>query len=316
MLRRAKDPPKPPPAIGGVFVAAVTPRREREVEIDLGAMLELVDFIGGHPAQGIALFGTTGEFVHYTLEERSRYVSLLAKRSRVPVMANVSHSTLEGAVQMAEEAAGAGIAAVLLMPPYYFRYSAETVEAFFLEFGSLVAKWVPIYLYNIPLFTEAITADTVDRLMATGLFAGIKDSSGEWDYMNRLLAMRETHHFTLMVGNDRLFTRGRRHGASGGVSGVACAVPELMIAIDRSIQSGRIEAAQRLDGRLQEFIDAIGGLPTPIGVKAAVAVRGVKCGPFASPLGADGSARVEQFRAWFRDWLPVVLKECKEAGAG
>ena len=311
MLRRAKNSPNPPPAIGGVFVAAVTPRREREVEVDLGAMLELVDFLGKHPVQGIALFGTTGEFLHYTLEERSRYVSLLAKRSRVPVMANVTHSTLDGAVQMAEEAAGAGIAAVLLMPPFYFHYSQQTIETFFLEFGAMVAKWVPIYLYNIPLFADPIAADTVDRLMATGMFAGIKDSSGDWDYMSRVLALRETHQFTVMVGADGLFTRGRRHGASGVVSGVSCAAPELLIAIDRCIQSGRIEMAERLDGRLREFIKALDGIPVPIGIKAGVAVRGVKCGPFASPLGAEGNARVETFQAWFKDWLPGVLAECK-----
>ena len=92
MLKRPKE--KAPVVIGGVNVAAITPRRAREVEVDLGAMLELVDFLCAQQVQGITLFGTTGEFVHFTIEERSRYVALLAKRSRVPVMANVSHSTL------------------------------------------------------------------------------------------------------------------------------------------------------------------------------------------------------------------------------
>src|SRR5919206_129257 len=143
MLKRGKE--KPPAIIGGINVAAITPRRPREVEVDLGAMLELVDFLGSHQVQGITAFGTTGEFVHFTIEERSRYVALLAKRSRVPVIANVSHSTLDGAVMMAEEAAGAGISAVLLMPPYYFRYSSEAVEAYCFEFASLVARWVKVF---------------------------------------------------------------------------------------------------------------------------------------------------------------------------
>ena len=150
MLKRAKEKAPAAPVIGGINIAAITPRRDREVEVDLGAMLELVDFLCAHPIQGITVFGTTGEFVHYTIEERSRYVSLLAKRSRVPVMANVSHSTLDGALMMAEDGAGAGIAAVLLMPPHYFRYCPETVEAFCLQFAQHIARWVPVYLYNIP----------------------------------------------------------------------------------------------------------------------------------------------------------------------
>src|ERR1017187_3612021 len=159
MLRRGKE--KPLAATGGVNVAAITPRRAREVEVDLGAMLDLVDFLCSQQVQGITLFGTTGEFIHFTIEERSRYVALLAKRSRAPVMANVSHSTLDGALMMAEEAAGAGIAAVLVTPPYYFRYTEESIEAFYLEFASHIAKWTPVYLYNIPSFAGEIPAGVI-----------------------------------------------------------------------------------------------------------------------------------------------------------
>jgi dihydrodipicolinate synthase/N-acetylneuraminate lyase len=312
MLRRHKEP-APPPAIGGVYVAAITPRREREVEVDLGAMLDLVDFLSGQHVQGITLFGTTGEFLHFTTEERSRYVALLTKRSRVPVLANVSHSTLDGAILMAEEAAGAGIAAVLVMPPYYFRYSPEATETFLLQFAQHVAKWVPVFLYNIPAFTDPIPLTVIQRAMGTGMFAGIKDSSGDWEVMQQLIALRQEQPFTILVGDDSLFTRSRRFGVDGVVSGVACAVPELMTGIDRCIQSGRIQAADALDARLQEFIEHISDLPVPAGIKTAVGVRGIKAGPLAAPLGAAGTQRIEQFQQWFRDWLPQVQKECKDA---
>ncbi len=313
MLKRAKE--KAPVVIGGVNVAAITPRRAREVEVDLGAMLELVDFLCAQQVQGITLFGTTGEFVHFTIEERSRYVALLAKRSRVPVMANVSHSTLDGALMMAEEAAGSGIAAVLLMPPSYFHYRPETIEAHCVQFASHIAKWVPVYLYNIPAFTDEISFAMVARLVATGMFAGIKDSSGNWETMERLLQLRQSHPLTVLVGHDRIFTRARRAGASGAITGVGCAVPELLVTIDRAIQNGRFDVAERLDARIQEFIDAIQEFPVPVAIKIAVGTRGIKAGPHATQLGADLDAKLERFQAWFRDWLKVVQKECKDAAA-
>jgi dihydrodipicolinate synthase/N-acetylneuraminate lyase len=311
MFKRGKE--KTPVLIGGINVAAITARRPQDIEVDLGAMLDLIDFLSSYPIQGIALFGTTGEFLHFTLEERSRYVALLSKRSRVPVMANVSHSTLDGAVMLAEEAAGAGVSAVLLMPPYYFHYAPETIEAFCLHFASRVSRSVPVMLYNIPLFADAIPLAVIERLMATGLFAGIKDSSGDEGLMNALIALRAAHPFTILCGDDRLFIRARTAGADGAVTGVGCAVPELMVALESAIRSGDTATAGRLNTRVQEFIAGIAGFPVPVAIKTAVAVRGIKTGPHATVLDSELNARLERFQAWFREWLPEVQRESKAA---
>ena len=93
----------------------------------------------------------------------------------------------------------------------------------------------PVYLYNIPQFTNAIPSEVIEELLASGAFAGIKDSSGDWESFERLLALREKHPFQLMVGNDVIYRRARAAGADGIVSGVAAAVPELLVALDRAI---------------------------------------------------------------------------------
>ncbi|MBS1872337.1 MAG: dihydrodipicolinate synthase family protein [Acidobacteria bacterium] len=306
MLKRNKEKPAGPPPIGGVYAAAITPRRDREIEVDLGAMLELVDFIGGHPVQGIQVFGATGEFVHFTVEERSRYVSLLAKRSRVPVMANVSHSTLDGAIMMAEEAAGAGIAAVIVAPPYYYRYPAEAAEAFCLEFGRHISRWVRVYLYDLPAFGEPLSVESLERLLGTGMFAGLVDSSGDWPAVERLIGLGSA---SVMTGEDRLFAQARRAGAAGGVSDVACAIPELMLALERAVMGGG--PVEALEARVGEFTGRAAEFPVPVGVKAALKARGVKAGPHASPLGEELSGRLARFEGWFREWLPGVLAECR-----
>ena len=41
-----------------------------------------------------------------------------------------------------------------------------------------------------------------------------------------------------MVGDDAIFTRARWDGADGGVSGVGCAIPELMLGLNAAIVSG------------------------------------------------------------------------------
>jgi 4-hydroxy-tetrahydrodipicolinate synthase len=308
---REKSPQR---VIAGVNVAAITPRRAGEVEIDLAAMLDLVDFAGASGAQGVVLFASAGEFVHFTPDERSRYVALAAKRSRIPVIANVSHSTLDAAVMMAEEAAGAGIAAVLIMPAYFYRYPPESIETFCLRFAEQGAKWAPVILHNAPSFADPIPLEIALRLLGTGLFAGVNDSSGDLAYVQELIRFSKTNPITVLAGADRIFTAARRAGATGGISGAAAAAPELMIALDGAIQAGRAEVADRLDIRLQEFIDMLRQFPAPFAVREACSVRGLQAGPPAVPLGPELARKCQEFREWFRNWLPVMQRECKDAG--
>lgn len=297
--------------IGGVNVAALTPHRREGHSPDLGAALELIDFLCDAGAEGIALLGSTGEFLHLPVEERIRLIYMAVKRCRVPVIAGVSHSTLDGALQLGREATAAGAAYLLLMPPYFFRYGQAEVREFFLEFARKVGRSAPILLYNIPFFTTPIAFETAAELLATGQFAGIKDSSGDYDNFARLHALPNRSEFALMVGNDVVFARARQAGADGVVSGVASALPELMVGLDRAIRAGDPNRIAVLSGRLDEFIRWAELFPAPTAVKMAAGARGLKVGPLAVPLGAESQRRMDEFTEWFQGWLPLVQGECR-----
>ncbi len=298
--------------IGGVNVAAITPRREGP-EIDLSAAFELLDFLSGTGISGIALLGSTGEFTHFSIEERSRLVKLGVKRSRVPVIAGVSHSTTDGTILLGREAIEAGAAALLVMPPQFFRYSQAEVRDFYLRFADQAGNGAPLLLYNIPQFTTGIDPDTAIELLATGAYAGIKDSSGSWANFTRLNAARQQSPFILLAGNDVMFTPARMAGADGVISGLASAVPELLVALDRAIMCGKRDIALRLDARLHEFIREVDRFAAPVGVREAAAVRGIKPGPHAIAPGPEQARALAEYREWFKGWLPDVIKECKHA---
>ena len=268
--------------------AAITPHRDEGHETDFGALLDLIDFLTKGGVQAICLLGSTGEFLNIPFGDRIRLVHLGVKRSRVPVVAGVSHSTLDGAVELASEAVASGAAALLLMPPYFFRYSQNDISEFYLQFREQVPRRVPVFLYNIPQFTNPIAIETAQALLATGQFAGIKDSSGDTAYFERLLACKQQFPFTLFCGNDRIAKWALAQGADGLVSGCACAIPEIVVQGD--------------DQLLQEFIDRIEPFPVPVGVKTATALRGLKTGPLAVPLDSAKIAMLEEFKIWFRNW--------------
>jgi dihydrodipicolinate synthase/N-acetylneuraminate lyase len=295
----------------GVIVAAITPRRQSETSIDLGATLELADFLGRSGVNAIALLGSTGEFVHFALHDRSHMVGFAAKRSRVPLLVNVSYSTLDGAVELAHDAADAGVAGLLLMPPYYFRYSQDAIRRFYFDFAEQTRGELPTFLYNIPVFTNALEIETALGLLDSGQFAGIKDSSGSWDYFVRLRDHATNRPYTILVGDDRMFARARMDGANGAVSGCASAVPELLVSLEAAIAAGERDKVDRLDRRLNEFVDRIMRFPLPAGIKEAVRLRRMNAGAPAAPYGDLERAELEQFAKWFEPWLGVVLEECK-----
>lgn len=296
---------------GGVIAAAISPRQAGEYSIDLAASLELTDFLYERGVDGIALLGSTGEFVHFMLEDRARMLDFAVKRSRLPLLVNVSHSTLDGAIYLGQEAAASGVAAVMLMPPYYYRYDQESVRAFCLRFAEVVAKEVPVYLYNIPVFTSEIALETANSLLSSGLFSGIKDSSGTWGYLDGLLQARGDRTFHIFTGDERLFPRLRGAGGDGVVSGIACAIPELVVRLHRAIRDHDEPMQTRLTGRIEEFLVWFFKFPAPVAIKEAMRLRKVKSGALAAPLGPEGTRTLAEFGAWFQGWLREVVKECR-----
>ncbi len=294
----------------GVYAAIATPRRPSSIEGDASALLEYLDAVVRAGVDGLVLFGSTGEFIHFDIGERMRLLIFAVRRSRVPVFVNVSHSTLAGAVELAEHAIEVRAAGILVMPPYFYQYGDCQLARFYEEFVRLLGGKIPVYLYNLPQFTNSISANLAQRLLSSGAFAGIKDSSGDWDVFVTLAALQRERPFDLLIGNESIYLRARSAGADGIVSGVAAALPELLVAIDEAFRTSNLARAQRLDSRLQEFLTWLVKFPTNVGIKEAAAVRGWKLDQFAVPLSEQITAELSASRRWLEEWIPAVLTEC------
>ncbi len=294
----------------GVWAAAVTPHRREGFEADHAAMLELVDRLSGSGIDGIVLLGATGEFLHIKNEDRLRLVHLAVKRSRVPIIAGVSHSTLDAAIQMADAAVDSGVAGLLLMPPYFYKYTDAEILEFYRVFAVAVGGAAPVLLYNLPAFTNGISPSIAKQLLESGEFAGIKDSSGDPAMMSALAELRAVHDFSLLSGNDRYVVDAARAGYDGVVSGVAGALPELVLALWKAAGGGNSERAAMLQAHLVEFVEWIEQFPVPVGITAAVEARGARVGPPAVPLTSEQFDLLERFKTWLSAWLPEIERVC------
>lgn len=287
--------------VRGVYAAAITPRGKNG-EVDFGAAFELIDFVSRGGAEGIALFTAAGEYSAVSPGERSRMVYLAVKRSRLPVLVGVGSATLEDSVALAREARDAGAQALLLPPPWFFRYRQDDLCEFYRRFAAHLGRGAVTLLSNNPAYASAIEVETARALLCAGGFAGIEDASGDPDTFARLEAAVGPDAIVLS-GCDALFARAMRGGAQGAVSGAAGAIPETVTALARAIRGGNQPEAERLERRMLEFLAWCDEFPQPVILRTAAALRGIQTGGLAVPLGAAGTRRLEEFRAWFRDWV-------------
>ncbi|MCC6368083.1 MAG: dihydrodipicolinate synthase family protein [Bryobacterales bacterium] len=292
----------------GAIAAAVTPSRPEVFQMDLGASLELIDFLCARGVGAITLFGPNGEFPHFPVEDRIRLAHMAVKRSRAPVIVNATCSNLDDAVAITDHAASNGAAAVLIQPPFYYHYDPPEIREFFLQYSDAVNDELPVLLYHSPAYHNPIPLDVASDLLSEGIAAGIKDSSGDWGYFEGLLAVRAETPFLLLAGNESLLLRARQAGADAFISSCACAVPELFAALDRAIRNGNPEQTSRLEALRDEFLSRVADFPGPLGIKEALEARGLKMGKRAIPFAPATRRHAEVFRDWFQIWLPDTLK--------
>jgi 4-hydroxy-tetrahydrodipicolinate synthase len=284
----------------GVIVAALTPRGKKG-DVDFGAAFELIDQLCAAGVRGIALFTATGEYPAFSLEERGRLVYLAAKRSRVPLFAGVGSISLDDSVTLAREAQRADVAGVFLPPPHFFRYPQDELREFYLQFAAQARGGNQLWISNTPDVTSPIAPETAFELLSTGRFAGLEDPGANAPFFSSLPV-------AYLASDDSAIARARGSGAHGILSGSACVVPELVVGLDCALRKGDPVSAERLDSLLREFLTWAGEFPYPLLLKVAAGLRGMKIGAPTITLSPGRQRRLEEFREWFKGWLPGVKK--------
>jgi 4-hydroxy-tetrahydrodipicolinate synthase len=301
-----KEAPLHMTEVQGVYAAAITPRGQHG-DIDFGASFELIDFLSKGGVSGIALCATVGEFAALTNDERSRLVYLAVKRSRVPVLVGVGSATLDGSVALARAARDAGAAGLLLPPPHFFFYDQDDLREFYLQFAAQLGSGVATFLAQLPGSCTQLETPTMLDLLSTGYFAGLEDGRGA-DAVLHMKSQCEGKPWRILAADDASFAAARCAGAHGAISSAACALPELMAALDGAIVSRNHAQAQELDARLREFLAWVNQFPQPAILKVATGLRGLKTGPLAVPLSPEKQKKLEGFRSWFEAWLRETKK--------
>jgi 4-hydroxy-tetrahydrodipicolinate synthase len=196
-------------------------------------------------ATSVTLFGTTGEGASLTMAERRQ---ALVRLSDAGVSLDLTVMTARGltAEDIAENcryALEAGCGAVLLAPPVTVGGldPVGVLSWYRSVFEHIGGGARDIILYNIPSVTGVtMTSDVVSNLRGEfpELVAGVKDSSGDWDYHHGLLS--EHSDIAILQSHEPHLARALNLGAAGTISGLANFQPSLVADLLRGCDDERV----------------------------------------------------------------------------
>ncbi|MFB6191854.1 MAG: dihydrodipicolinate synthase family protein [Haloarculaceae archaeon] len=268
----------------GVIPPMMTPTTGRTGTVDVDALRSVTDFLVDGGVHGLFPCGSIGEFSSMTREQRATVIETVVDASGDrPVIAGCGGTAIGDVLEYVADADEAGADAAVVVTPYYL----TTTDAGMVDFfdAVLAEASLPIMVYNIPPLTKhCLDVETVAALAERDGVVGIKDSSGDINYINELIA-GTPEGFAVVPGLSALQVAALDTGADGAVTGTANVFPGAVSEIHDAHRAGDRERAVRL---LREVVVPISGavseLPTASAVKHLVRRRGFDAGPPLAPL--------------------------------
>jgi 4-hydroxy-tetrahydrodipicolinate synthase len=216
--------------------------------IDEASLTSLVKTLLDAGMDGLVPCGTTGEFASLTEQEYQQVLETTVNTAdgQVPVIAGTAATSIPSTLDRLKTARTIGADAGLVTLPYFHTANAPSGSRRFL---STIAREspLPIYLYNIPSCTgESIPPETVASLAEENTVHGLKDSSGDFNYFERLLELTPAD-FELYQGFDSYLVPGTLQGATGGINALSNAIPEAFVAAADAVAEEDLGRARRIN---------------------------------------------------------------------
>ena len=229
----------------GVYVANVTPfEDDGSFAVDEDAYVDHVSWLAEMGVRGIVPFGTNGEGPSVTLGEKLRVLEALFGRGfPIQIIPAVMQNNLPETLEMLRVLEDYPAAAVLVLPPYYFKPVEPEGMVRFYE-PVLEATGHTTIVYHIPKYAVPVP----DRVVKDLPVWGVKDSGGEEGYAEAVIQGGKG----VLLGTEDDLWRRLGTGAQGVISALANFIPEEVLELYQKHAAGDEVGGMTLSERLQK----------------------------------------------------------------
>jgi 4-hydroxy-tetrahydrodipicolinate synthase len=247
--------------------------------------------------------GTNGDFTALTYEEKIRLTEEVVDEvgGKAKVIVNAGMPATFETIKLAREFDRIGVDGIAVITPFFIACTQDGLVRHFSAVADAVKT--PVYLYDIPARTQNhIEPETAARLAGHGNIAGIKDSGGAQQTLEAYLQVSKEHPgFEVYSGPDHLVLWALQNGATGCISGLGNALPDVLAGLINAFNTGDIADAERQQAKFTAFrtdLYALGFAPAM--VKRALYLQDPSVGASRQPALLPDADQDESIRVLLR----------------
>lgn len=238
------------------------------------------DYILAGGIDGLVILGSTGEFFSLTLDEKKQLIAHACAylKGRTELIFGTGCENMEDTVALSNFALKHGADAVMVVSPYYFSLSQQSLEKFYDDVAVSING--DMYLYNYPDRTvHSIAPETAYALaMRHKNIIGVKDSVGPMDHTRRMIDLikPERPDFIVYCGLDENFAHNVMSGGNGAVGGLSNVMPRLCSDMRDAVNAKDFEKVAVLQQKINRAVVMYGvSVPYIPAVKTVAKLLGV-----------------------------------------
>lgn len=268
----------------GVYPVLVTPMLDQK-EIDWEGYKKNIESFIAEGVPGVAINGSTGEFVNLTKKERFQAVEMAVKliNGRINLIVGTAAENTADAIEYTQQAEKAGADAALLINSYY---AHPTDEEVYEQFKSVAESTkLPVMIYNNPSTTGVdISTDTILQVAKdVKNITHIKESSGDISKVRDIIRQGK-NDIEVFCGAEDLSLESILVGTTGWISVSGNIAPKVAMNMFQHIQNQEFEKAWDLYDKLLPLCNFLEGSGKYVQItNRAMELKGLAGGPCRLP---------------------------------
>ncbi len=239
------------------FLTPVITAFDANGNLDVQANKNVYDYLINAGIDGLLIMGSTGEFYAMSTEQRKELIDLVVSHvnKRTQVLIGTGCMTVEDTIELSNYAINAGVDGVIIVSPYYFNLTDESLEFYFGKIAEAVKG--NIYLYNFPDRTghDLSPELTLNLLRKHNNIVGYKDTVSSMGHTRNLIETikNEFPDFEVFSGFDENFVHNVLAGGSGCISALTNIYPEIFVNWVKAVNEKNMEKT----AEIQKYVDKL-----------------------------------------------------------
>lgn len=273
----------------GLVAAPFTPF-DSKGNLNTGLVADYYRFLVRNNISGAFINGSTGEGASLSGKERQihaeRWAQCFKEDKKVRIINLVGGTSYNECIENALFSFEAGLSAIALVAPYYFKPGdPEQLADFIARVGEAVPL-MPVYFYHIPVLSGVYMPmkgflEKISEILPN--FAGIKYTHEDFSDFLSCMNYKEGK-YDLLWGRDECMLSALVLGCRGAVGSTFNYAAPLYHSLISSFREGNLMEAARLQQISVDMISLLGKYGGIATGKSFMKYVGLDCGNFRSPV--------------------------------